>query len=147
MSIWAERWRFETARFRIALETRDEPDYPEDHFDDRATVELIQDGQLEWFMARVVIYLDGLEIESDHLGACCYETMAEFFQSHRDPDPMNRNCEAMRAVKGANAVVCHYFPDMVAQAIRNARAKLANVPRVRVPRSIGAAEAACSIGS
>jgi hypothetical protein len=34
---------------------------------------------------------------------------------------MNRNCSIMRAARGGNVCICHYFPGMVAEAINAAR--------------------------
>jgi len=39
---------------------------------------------------------------------------------------MNRNCAPMRAARGDNVVVGHYFPQMVRQAIADARRTLAH---------------------
>lgn len=39
---------------------------------------------------------------------------------------MNRNCSIMRAANGDNVMIGHYFPDMVREAVRQARAWLAS---------------------
>ena len=67
----------------------------------------------------------------DGLGGCAYKTVREFYTSHRDADPMNQDCSAMRAARGSNVAICHYFPDMVSEAIADARRNLADVPRIR----------------
>lgn len=130
-------WEFHTARFAVKLHILPEHDDPAGHFasgDDEAdaeTVRKIEDGTYAWFCAKVGVYLDGREVGSDYLGACCYESTQEFATSHRDADPMNRNCSLMRAAKGGNVAICHYFPDMVRQAIADARRALGNVPHLR----------------
>lgn len=119
-------WSFETKRFRVALEIDPEDIDPAEHFDDPEDVENIRNGNVEWFQAAVVVYFkptDGsrsIQIGFDALGACAYNTVQEFYTSHRDPNPMNRNCSIMRARRG-DVNIGHYFPDMVRQAIEQAR--------------------------
>ena len=57
--------------------------------------------------------------------------LERFWTDHRDSDPMNRNCSIMRAARGGNVVICHYFPDMVRTAVDEARKALANIPYLR----------------
>jgi hypothetical protein len=125
-------WSFETARFEVALYI--EPAYYETWGDDE-TDDGIRSGRLVCFDSTVVVSLDGEEIAADNLGQSVYEdgNVKAFWTDHRDPDPMNRNCTIMRAARGENAVVCHYFPSMVRQAISEARAALRNVPYIRQP--------------
>lgn len=130
---WTEHWRFETTHFAVVLETAPEDDALRGHFADPAAdqdvIDGIDAGTLAWFVARVRVELrddfgDVMELAADTLGACCYASVDEFATSHRDADPMNRNCSLMRAANGANAAICHYFPDMVSQAIDAARTAL-----------------------
>lgn len=118
-------WSFDTARFTVALELAPEDMPPEDCFDLSEDVEAVHNGDVEWFTARVAVYKDGHEIGTDYLGGCAYRTVEEFYTGHRDKDPMNRNSSIMRAAKGNNCAICHYFPDMIAQAIADARNTLA----------------------
>lgn len=124
-------WEFNTARFRVALEI--EPEYmdPADSFQFEQDIDAVRNGNVEWFCACVSVYLDDKRIAWDSLGGCAYYTVREFYESHRDPDPMNRNCTQYRAVHGENCVVCHYFPDLVRQAIAEARRAICNMPELR----------------
>lgn len=124
-------WEFNTARFRVALEIEPEEMDPAESFQFEEDIEAVRSGAVEWFGARVSVYLDDTRIVWDYLGGCAYETVKEFYTSHRDADPMNRNCEAYRAVRGSNACVCHYFPGMVSQAISEARTWLNSHPEMR----------------
>ena len=129
-------WSFETARFRVALEISPEEMDPADSFEFDDDIEAVRSGAVEWFCATVTVYFidrendDLREIGFDTLGGCAYKTVREFYTSHRDKDPMNRNCSLMRAAhakehEGRAVVICHYFPDMVRQAIHDARRHLA----------------------
>ena len=44
---------------------------------------------------------------------------------------MNRNCTIMRAARGGNVCIGHYFPSMVHEAISEARKTLASTPKLR----------------
>ena len=130
-------WEFNTARFRIALEI--EPEYmdPADSFQFEEDIDAVRNGEVEWFCACVSVYLDDKRIAWDYLGGCAYKTIREFYESHRDTNPLNRNCTIMRrAWNGANdpdakISICHYFPSMVRSAIAEARKELCDVPRLR----------------
>ena len=124
-------WQFETQRFRIALEIESEDMDPADSFCFDEDIAAVRNGDVEWFCAIVAVYLDGNRVAWDSLGGCAYRTIREFYTSHRDGDPMNRNCEAMRAKHGGNVCICHYFPDMVRQAVRDARKALCGAPKLR----------------
>lgn len=126
MRYW-EPWKFETAHFTVALQVDDCPDDPADMFESRPDIDAIRNGECAWFDCRLVVRRksDGKELGADSLGACAYTEVEEFYTSHRDSNPMNRNCTLMRAAKGGNVVICHYFPGMVRQAIQAARATMA----------------------
>lgn len=124
-------WEFKTARFTVALEIAHDDSYRYDGEDaDGSTQFDLDTGELVAFDSRVVVELDGQEIGADHLGGSVYRAGDEsaFWTDHRDPDPMNRNCSIMRAARGENCVICHYFPDMVRVAIAEARKTLATRP-------------------
>jgi hypothetical protein len=127
-------WTFETARFRVALQTEETPGFQYGGDDeDGETQAALDSGEFVAFDSRVVVEFEGVEIGADQLGASVYaaDSVSEFWTAHRDPDPMNRNCSEMRAARGSNVCICHYFPDMVRQAISEARAFLCNAPRMR----------------
>lgn len=114
-------WSFTTENFEVRLCIEPEDTDPADSFEFAEDIKAVRDGTVEWFAATVEVLKNGHVIGSDHLGCCAYKTVREFYESHRDKDPMNRNCSLMRAVRGSNVVICHYFPGMVYNAIADAR--------------------------
>ncbi|WP_420408682.1 hypothetical protein [Hoeflea sp.] len=127
-------WTFNTARFSVSLEIAQECGFQYDGDDETGETQAALDsGDLVAFDSRVVVRLDGREVAADHLGASVYraDDVAAFWTAHRDKDPMNRNCEAMRAARGQNVLICHYFPDMVRIAISEAREALTSLPALR----------------
>jgi hypothetical protein len=70
--------------FDIWLHFMPEHDDPAGHFatgDDDAdaeTVARIRHGDLLWFVARVSAHRHGVELATDYLGGCCYESAADF---------------------------------------------------------------------
>ena len=115
-------WTFKTRNYTIALEILPEDLDPADSFEFPEDIKAVRNGNVEWFCACVSIYgPNGALLGRDYLGGCAYATVEEFYTSHRDRDPMNRNCSVMRAAQGDNVVICHYFPEMVRIAIIEAR--------------------------
>lgn len=137
-------WKFETAKLVVSLEIERDRHYDYDG-EDNFTAEYpqgethmkLRSGEYVAFESRVVIRLkDESHVADASLYGSVYgaDNYSDFWTAHRDPDAMNRNCEAMRAAKGGNVAICHYFPDMVRQAISQAREKLAGYPRLREVR-------------
>jgi|SRR6185312_2272160 len=129
-------WTFETARFAVEFHAEPEDLDPADSFEFPEDIEFATSGDPEhWFGAAVYVRdkATGEIIGRDYLGACSYNSFLEFYTSHRGKDPENRNILAMKA---RNTVICHYFPDMVRQAIADARRSVARA------RSLGLREPA-----
>jgi hypothetical protein len=125
-------WEFNTDRFSVSLQVEQDCGYQYDGDDEGGETQAALDsGEYVAFNSRVVVELDGVEIASDSLCGSVYADMEEFWTAHRDPDPMNRNCSIMRASRGSNVAICHYFPDMVRIAIAEARTYLRSVPAMR----------------
>jgi hypothetical protein len=133
-------WKFETARFIVRLEIEEDSPFTYDGDDeDGETQRMLDSGELVAFDSLVSVDLKGSgTIATDSLGGSVYYANAidEFWTAHRDSDPMNRNCEAMRAAAsaaspGVRAAIGHYFPDMVREACRQARKALCSAPRMR----------------
>lgn len=59
---------------------------------------------MQWFSAKVSAWKDGRELSAVYLGCCCYKTIAEFYTTY--------NCDG------------GYFPQMVNEAIGDAKARL-----------------------
>lgn len=133
MNEYEEVWSFATRNFRVAFEVAPEDTDPRDSFDREEDIALACQGGSNWFCARVVVYgPDGAELGVDHLGGCSYSSFEDFYQSHRDKNPMHRNCSIMRAVRGENVSIGYYFPDMVSGAIGEARKTLARVQSIKM---------------
>ena len=133
-------WRFDTARFTVALFAEDEDTPPKGHFCDPRDEAFASDGDpAHWFCAVVAIYDEnGERIAHDVLGGCSYNSFREFYSAHRwqysrrakgwITDPKSRvwkACEARRPRRlDGSRMDGHYFPDMVRTAIGEARAHL-----------------------
>jgi len=123
-----EVWRFETARFRVVARVEPEDMDPADSFEFEEDIAAVRNGSVEWFQVLVTVEThDGRVLGRDSLGGCAYANVREFFTSHRDRDPMNRNSSIMRAKQGQNVSICHYFPGMVSEAVADARKMLGDL--------------------
>lgn len=129
-------WQFKTPRFTVALYLERDRNYTYDGDDENGeTQDKLDSGEYVAFDSAVVVTCDGREIGRDDLGGSVYaaDDVAEFYTAHRDPDASNRNCSLY-----PGRIVCHYFPDMVKQAIaaaresiRASRAAVEALPRLR----------------
>lgn len=129
---WEEIWRFNTARFSVLCEVTPCQDDPADTFGFDEDIEAVRNGEVEYFDARVrVVSAWGDELGSDYLGACAYKTTRELIEGHRTSDAMDRNCSIMRAARGDNVSICHYFPGMVAEAIAEARKHVSRINNLK----------------
>ena len=119
-----EMYRFETASFvvRALIVPDDDVDISFDETGE--TAEKLASGEWQAFGTIIRVEHAGVLLGQDSLWGSIYADPREFFTAHRDADPLNRNCSIMRAAKGANVCICHYFPDMVRCAIDDARRTL-----------------------
>jgi len=120
-------WTFKAGRFVVSLELIRDHGYQYDGDDENGeTQSALDSGELVAFDSFVTVEMDGEEIGADALCGSVYSSddVAAFYTDHRCADPMNRNCSIMRAARG-NCSICHYFPDMVRQAIAEARGTIA----------------------
>ncbi len=132
-------WQFEIGRVLVELEINQDCGYEYDGDDENGETQAALDaGDFVAFDSTVRVYVDNLEMGVDHLGGSVYEfgRESEFWTAHRDRDPMNRNCSIMRAAykakTGSDKVsICHYFPGMVAEAVRQARETLAELAKLQ----------------
>lgn len=114
-------YRFKIGRFEVRLNIQPAMDLDLSWDETGETAERIERGELIAFDAQAAVFLNGALIGADYLSGNIYESAQDFISGHRDPDPMNRNCSIMRAERGENVAVCHYFPGMIREAIREAR--------------------------
>jgi hypothetical protein len=125
-------WSFQTKNLRVTASVETSA-YVDVSFDESGeTAAKIDSGEWTVFDTTVVVYYRGTKIGDDSLCQSIYANPAEFFRDHRDPDWTNRNCSRMRAAKGDNVVIGHYFPDMVRIVLREARDNLFQLQAVRL---------------
>lgn len=119
-------WEFRTKNFRVVLKIEREhnPIYDGDDEDGEVQSKLDDETYIS-FDSEVSVYFrdEDKPLASDYLGSSVYgwDDFPDFWRAHRSADPMNRNCEEMREVRGPNCCIGHYFPDMVREAISAAR--------------------------
>lgn len=82
MRYYDELASYEREGFEIIVDKSYEDLDPRDMFDDSVSDidEIIKDidrGHLEWFMLRVRVLVEGLELSSEYLGGCLYEDPRE----------------------------------------------------------------------
>jgi hypothetical protein len=81
-----------------------EPDWDfENEEDKQDLLRRINQGDLVWFVARVQAFKNGIELGTDYLGGCCYDSYMQFVE------------------EGG------YYRDMVENAISEARATIAKL--------------------
>lgn len=71
---------FERDGFDIVVDKTYEDMHPRDHFEDDNMDEIIRkidNGTYDWFMLRVRVLVEGLELGSSYLGGCLYEDPRE----------------------------------------------------------------------
>lgn len=119
-------WEFKTARFTVSFEAGPEYDLDLSWDETGETREGLESGRYIAFVAKVAVYLDGLEIGQDYLGGCIYEN-AEQFRDHLGIRPASRK---------AGALMGSYFSNMVRQAIKEARKFMASAPQLRKERAL-----------
>ena len=71
---------FERDGFTVIVDKTYEDMHPRDSFETDDVEEIcrkIDNGTYEWFMLRVRVLVEGLELSSEHLGGCCYEDARE----------------------------------------------------------------------
>mgnify|MGYP001119517483 CR=1 FL=1 len=134
-TVWT--WKPKGGRFSIIARTKREHGYRYDGDDENGETQAkLDSGEYVAFGTIVTVYLDGEPIGEDSIWGSVYADGEEsqFWTGHRDADPMNRNCSIMRAARGGNVCICHYFPDLVREAISEARQHVRDmtpVPYVR----------------
>ena len=92
---------FERDGFTVIVDKTYEDMDPRDSFDDSVTdikeiIHKINDGTYEWFMLRVRVLVEGLELGSAYLGGCLYEDAREVLSDGTAEDFID---EAMKEAK------------------------------------------------
>ncbi len=111
---YSELWRFETARFTVLLECAPEGD-PDLSWADAEMLEKLESGVYVNVTFRVRVMVDGRQIGCDYLGNSIHADVEDFRREHI----------GLAAKSLADGVSYgSYFPDMVRQAIGEARMTL-----------------------
>ena len=90
---------FERDGFTVIVDKTYEDINPRDHFEDDNIDEIlrkIDNGTYEWFMLRVRVLVEGLELGSAYLGGCLYEDAREVLSDGTAEDFI---AEAMKEAK------------------------------------------------
>lgn len=121
-----ELYSFETANLTVRAYAEPEDMDPADSFEFDEDIEAVRSGAVDWFSVSVEVKHSrtGALLGLSTLGGCAYANASDFVTGHRDPDDRNRNKLSDRA---DNRVICHYFPDMIREACREARENLAAI--------------------
>jgi len=99
MKYYDELARYERNGYDIIVDKTYEDLNPRDCFDTDNIDEIIKDidrGHLEWFMLRVRVLVEGLELGSAYLGGCLYEDPNEIITDGTAEDFI---AEAMKEAK------------------------------------------------
>lgn len=113
---------FSTKNFRIVASVEPCRDLDLSWDDTGEVAGKLQSGEYEAFDSAVVVYWKGAEVGADYLGQSIYADPREFFVEHI-------GLAAKSRADGCN--YGSYFPDMVREAIGEARKALVDVPRIR----------------
>ena len=80
---------FRTKNFRVVADAIEETDLDLSWDDDGSNREGIESGKYVAFVARVRVFYKGMEVGSDYLGNCIYESL-DAFEDHRECGQQNR---------------------------------------------------------
>lgn len=95
------------AGFNIVFSVTHEDHQPDWDFeseeDKQDLLRRIDNGDLVWFVARVQAFKNGIELGTDYLGSCCYDSYMQFVEAS------------------------DYYADMVENAVSEARENIAKL--------------------
>lgn len=120
-----EMFRFETANFVIRATVATDQDVDLSFDETSETRDKINSGEWQAFDTEVTVSHKGIELGADYLGGSIYANPRDFFKEHI-------GLAAKSRADGCNYGA--YFPDMVREAISEARIALASMPKVRESR-------------
>ena len=118
---------FRTKNFHVVVDAVEEYDLDLSWDEDGETRKGLESGKYIAFCARVRVFFNGLEVGSDYLGNCIYESL-EAFADHRAVGAENARLEAA----GERGRCGSYFHDMISSACAEARKTVAALQTVRV---------------
>ena len=104
--------------FDIVVDKTYEDMHPRDHFEDDNMDEIIRkidNGTYDWFMLRVRVLVEGLELGSSYLGGCLYEDPREVLTDGIAEDFID---EAMKEAKTKVYALKQKFAELSEQVDR-----------------------------
>ena len=110
--------RYERNGFDIIVDKTYEDMHPRDHFEDDNMDEIIRkidNGTYDWFMLRVRVLVEGLELGSSYLGGCLYEDPREVLTDGIAEDFI---AEAMKEAKTKVYALSKKFAELSEQVDR-----------------------------
>ena len=110
--------RYERNGFDIIVDKTYEDMHPRDHFEDDNMDEIIRkidNGTYDWFMLRVRVLVEGLELGSAYLGGCLYEDPREVLTDGVAEDFI---AEAMKEAKTKVYALSKKFAELSEQVDR-----------------------------
>jgi hypothetical protein len=110
--------RFERDGYTVIVDKTYEDINPRDHFEDDNMDEIlrkIDNGTYEWFMLRVRVLVEGLELGSAYLGGCLYEDAREVLSDGTAEDFID---EAMKEAKAQVYRLSKKFAELSEQVDR-----------------------------
>lgn len=115
-------WQFETRNFRVVASISPDDECDTSFDETGETRDKVRSGEWTMFETAVRVYFRDAEIGADYLGGSIYAEPRDFFREHI-------GLAAKSRADGVN--YGSYFPDMVREAIGEARKALADTPRMR----------------
>lgn len=115
-------WEFNTKNFKVVASVSPDPDVDTSFDETDETNQKLASGEWIAFQTAVRVYWNGVEIGTDYLGGSIYANPHDFFKEHI-------GLAAKSRADGRNYGA--YFPDMVREAIREARKALKVAPKLR----------------
>jgi hypothetical protein len=117
---------FETATFLVEAFISPDQDLDLSFDDSGETAEKLESGEYQAFATDVTVTHKptGIVLATESLCGSVYSDPREFFTDHRNSPAEHRNTLANKA---RGVCICHYFPGMVTEATKAARAALASL--------------------
>ena len=127
-------WSFKTKNFRIIASIKHDWSYVYDGDDEAGeTQAALNAGSLVAFDASVIVYMRGQEVGAGPISAD--RSTGSTMRRHSLPTivrPIRRSAIAPVSGRNSGTLICHYFPDMVRDAIANARGNIAAIRSVKL---------------
>jgi hypothetical protein len=120
---WTTMWEFHTRNLNVKWQVTPCDIDPADSFCDEDDIANVRNGTWEWFDSRMVVtFRDGTMLGDDYLGGSAYVNVSDF-RDHLGIRAKSREDEHNYG---------SYFSDMVREACRDARKRLAAMDAIKL---------------